>query len=265
MLQNPICVFDSGLGSLSIIMELRREMPHENFLYLADKSHFPYGSKQYQELRRIITNTINYLARYKPKLLIIASVTPSVYILDEIKRNYDIPLIGVRPPLKEACKLTKKKHIGIMATRATIASNGLTQQIRREVPQDIMVTRIDASPVIGLVENGTYITNERRTFDVISNIIGDELDKKIDVVTLSSTHLPFVKRYLTSLVPTVKFVDPARIVSSDVKKFLLSNRKLKSSGFGKLEVYVSSGRRQFEHIVRTMGVKENVQEISLNF
>jgi glutamate racemase len=265
MLYNPICVFDSGLGSLSIIRELRREMPHENFLYLADKSHFPYGSKQDQELHRIITNTVNYLSRYRPKLIIIASVTPSVHILDEIKRNCNIPLVGVRPPLKEACKLTKKKHIGIMATRATIASNGLTQQIRKEIPQDILVTRIDASPIIELVENGIYITNERRTFDVISNIIGDELDKKIDVVTLSSTHLPFVRRYLTSLLPTVKFVDPARIVSRDVKKFLLSNRKLRSGGFGKLEVYVSSGKRQFEHIIRTMGVKEHVQEISLNF
>ena len=152
-----------------------------------------------------------------------------------------------------------------MATRATIASNGLTQQIKREVPQDIMVTRIDASPVIELVENGTYITNERRTFDVISNILGDELDEKIDVVTLSSTHLPFVKGYLASLIPRVKFVDPARIVSRDVKKLLVSNKKLRSSGFGKLEVYVSSEKRQFEHIVRTMGVKEHVHEISLNF
>jgi glutamate racemase len=265
MLYNPICIFDSGVGSLSIIRELRREMPHENLLYLADRSHFPYGTKQHQELHRIITNTVNYLARYKPKLIIIASVTPSVYILDEIKRNYNIPLIGVRAPLKEACRLTKKKHIGIMATRATIASNGLTQQIKREVPQDIMVTRIDASPVIELVENGTYITNERRTFDVISNILGDELDEKIDVVTLSSTHLPFVKGYLASLIPRVKFVDPARIVSRDVKKLLVSNKKLRSSGFGKLEVYVSSEKRQFEHIVRTMGVKEHVHEISLNF
>src|SRR5919202_2374190 len=265
MINNPVCVFDSGLGSLSIIRELRREIPQENLLYFADRSHFPYGTKQYGELRSIITNTINYLARYKPKLIIIASTTPSLQILDEIKKNTGVSLIGVKPPLKEACRMTKKKHIAIMATQASISSKALEQQIRREVPQDIMVTRIDASPVIELVENVTYITNERRTFDVISNIIGDELDEKIDVVTLSSTHLPFVKGYLASLVPKMKFVDPARIVSRDVKKFLLSNRKLRSSGFGKLEVYVSSEKRQFEHIVRAMGVKEHVHEISLNF
>jgi glutamate racemase len=265
MIYNPICVFDSGLGSLSIIRELRREIPHENLLYFADKAHFPYGTKQREELREIITNTINFLEKYKPKLIIVASTTPSVHILDEIKKNASTPLLGVRPPLKEACRITKKKHIGIMATQASIASKGLAEQIRKEVPQDILITKIDASAVIELVENGTYITNERRTFDVISNLIGDELDKKIDVITLSSTHLPFVKRYLSSLLPRVKFVDPARIVSSDVKKFLLSNKKLRKSGVGRLELFVSGGKRQFEQIIRTMGVKEPVQEISINF
>jgi glutamate racemase len=152
-----------------------------------------------------------------------------------------------------------------MATQASISSKGLAEQIKKEVPQDILVTKINASPVIELVENGTYITNERRTFDVISNMIGDELDEKVDVITLSSTHLPFVKRYLSSLLPTVKFVDPAKIVSRDVKKFLLSNKKLRKSGVGRLEVFVSGGKRQFEQIIRIMGIREPVQEIALNF
>jgi glutamate racemase len=265
MIDNPICVFDSGVGSLSIIRELRREIPHENLLYFADKAHFPYGTKQHEELRAIIINTINYLASYRPKLILIASTTPSVYVLDEIKKNTGIPLIGVRPPLREACRLTKKKHIAIMATQACINSKGLAEQIRKEVPQHILITKINASPIIELVEDGTYITNERRTFDVISNLIGDELDKKIDVLTLSSTHLPFVRRYLSCLLPTVKIVDPSRIISRDVRKFLLYNKKLRKSGVGRLEVLVSSGKRQFEQIIRRMGVKEPVQEIFTNF
>jgi glutamate racemase len=74
-----------------------------------------------------------------------------------------------------------------------------------------------------------------------------------------------VKRYLSSLLPTVKFVDPAKIVSRDVKKFLLSNKKLRKSGVGRLEVFVSGGKRQFEQIIRIMGIREPVQEIALNF
>ena len=265
MINNPVCVFDSGVGSLSIIRALRKEIPHENLLYFADRAHFPYGTKQHQELHAIITDTIKYLGRYKPKLILMASTTPSVYLLDEIKKNTSIPLLGVRPPLQEACRLTKKKHIGIMATQATITSKGLAEQIKKEVPQHILITRINASGLIELIEDGTYITNERRTFDVISNLIGDELDKKIDVIALSSTHLPFVSRYLTCLLPTVKIIDPARVMSRDVKKFLSSNKKLKKSGVGRLEILVSSGKRQFEQIIRRMGVKESVREISINF
>ena len=73
-----------------------------------------------------------------------------------------------------------------------------------------------------------------------------QVDKKIDVITLASTHLPFVKRYLNSLLPTVKFVDPAKIVAKDVRKFLVFNRMLKKTGNGRLQVLVSEGKKQFE-------------------
>ena len=264
-MNNPVSVFDSGLGSLSIIRELKKEIPHENLLYFADQTHFPYGNKSHTELREIIINTIKYLERFKPKLIIIASNTPSVQVLDEVKRITNIPLLGVQPPLKEACRLTKKKHIGIMATQGTIMSKGLENQIRREIPQNILVSKFNASPIIELVENGIYLTNERRTFDVISDILGDELDKKIDVITLSSTHLPFVKRYLNYLLPTVKFVDPAMIIAKNVRKFLTFNRMLKKTGKGRLQILCSERKKHFEQAIRAMGVKEPIEEAFLSY
>ena len=115
------------------------------------------------------------------------------------------------------------------------------------------------------MENGTYITNERRTFDVISGILGDELDKKIDVITLSSTHLPFVKRYLNYLLPTVKFVDPAMIVATNVRKFLTFNRMLKKTGKGSLQILCSERKKHFEQAIRAMGVKEPIEEAFLSY
>jgi glutamate racemase len=88
---NPVAVFDSGVGSLSIIRELKKEIPHENLLYFADKAHFPYGNKPHSQLREIIINIIKYLERYKPKLIVIASNTPSVQILNEIRNTVAIP------------------------------------------------------------------------------------------------------------------------------------------------------------------------------
>ena len=265
MTNNPVAVFDSGIGSLSIIRELRREVPAEDLLYFADRAHFPYGGKSHGELREIIVNTINYLARYKPKLVVVASNTPTVQVLDEVRREVELPVIGVRPPLKEAARLTRKKHIGIMATAGTIRSKELENQLRREVPQHIMVTKFDASPIIDLIEHGVHLENERRTFDVISRVLGDNVDEKIDVITLSSTHLPFVKKYLAALLPTVRFVDPAQSVARDVRKFLAFYRMTKKSGNGRLQILVSDGKREFERSVRAMGVREPVEEVFLTF
>jgi glutamate racemase len=263
---NPVVVFDSGIGSLSIIRELRREIPYEDLLYFADKVHFPYGTKSHSELREIIVNTINYLKRYKPKLVVVASNTPSVQVLDEVRRRItDISVIGVRPPLKEAARLTKKKHIGIMATGGMIRSREFENQIRREVPQHILVTKFNASPIIDLIEQGVHLENERRTFDVISRVLGDNVDKKIDVITLSSTHLPFVKRYLNSLLPTTRFIDPAQIVAKDVRKSLAFYRMMKKSGRSNLRILVSDGKREFEKSIRAMGVREPVEEVFLTF
>lgn len=266
MTNNPVAVFDSGIGSLSIIRELKREIPNEDLLYFADRAHFPYGTKSHPQLREIIVNTINYLKRHKPKIIVVASNTPSVQVLDEVRRIIsDIPIIGVRPPLKEAARLTRKKHIGIMATEGTIGSRELEIQIRREIPQHILVTKFNASPIIELIEQGIHLENERRTFDVISRVLGDNVDEKMDVITLSSTHLPFVKTYLNALLPTVRFVDPAQIVAKDVRKFLKFYRMAKKSGTGKLQILVSDGKREFERSVRAMGVREAVEEVFLTF
>lgn len=261
---NPIAIFDSGLGSLSVIRELKREVPYEDLLYFADKAHFPYGNKSHQQLIDIIVNTISYLKRYKPKLIVMASNTPSVQVLDGAKRIVtDVPIIGVRPPLKEAVRLTKKKHIGIMATEGTIRSKELENQIRREVPQHIFVTKFNASPIVEIIEHGIYLENERRTFDVISRVLGDDDDigEKIDVITLSSTHLPFIKNYLNALLPKVRFIDPAQIVAKDVRKLLRFYRMAKKSGSGKLQILVSDGKKEFEKSVRAMGIREPVEQV----
>ena len=265
LINTPVAVFDSGIGSLSIIQELKKEIPHENLLYFADKAHFPYGNKSATQLRDIILNTVNYLERYKPKLTVIASNTPSIAILDQIRRMVNVPLIGIRPPLKEACRLTKKKHIGIMATKLTINSKELENQIKREVPQKILVTKFNASPIIELIEKGVHISNERKTFDTINQVIGSEVDKEIDVITLSSTHLPFVKSYLNSLLPTIKFVDSAKAVAKEVRKYLIFNRMIKKTGNGRLQILVSDEKRQFERIIHAMGIREPVEEIFLTF
>jgi glutamate racemase len=202
-----VAIFDSGVGSLSIVRQLRKEIPFENILYFADKAHFPYGNKSHNVLRQVIADTVNYLEQYKPKLIVVASTTPSVQVLNELNSITNVPLIGVKPPLEEASRLTKKKHIGIMGTTNTIRSKEFDNEIRRKVPQHILISRYDASPIIKLIEEGIHISNERRTYDTILRLLDENLDTNIDVMVLASTHLPFVRNYLESLLPSVKLLD----------------------------------------------------------
>lgn len=265
MFENPIVVFDSGIGSLSIIKELRKEIPTENILYFADKSHFPYGNKRYNELKQIIRNNIIYLERYNPKLIVIASNTPSIQFLEDLKTITKVPLVGVKPNLKEAVELTKKKHIGIMATSATISSTQLDLLINKEIPQNIFITKFNASSIIDIIENGLYQYSEDDIFNLITDILGDKIDSVIDVLILGSTHLAFIKSYIKELFPTIRTIDPAKIVTKKIKQLLKQQIGIKKYGNGKLQVIASSDKHEFQRLLRYMGIRENVQEVFLSY
>jgi glutamate racemase len=265
MLYSPVAIFDSGVGSLSIVRELKKIIPSENILYFADKAHFPYGNKPHNVLRNVMAGTVNYLEQYKPKMIIVASITPSVQVLQEINSASGIPLIGIKPPLEEASRLTKKRHIGVMGTTSTIRSREFDSEIKKRVPQNIFISKFDASHLIELIEEGIHISDERRTYDAIIRLLGENLDAKFDVMVLASTHLPFVSNYLASLMPAVKLLDSSRNVARLVKRILASRRMLKKTGTGRLEILVSDRRQEFERTLRKMAIAQPVKEVFLTF
>jgi glutamate racemase len=265
LLYNPIVVFDSGIGSLSIVRELRKEMPFENILYFADRKHFPYGDKAHNILLQILTDTINYLQQYRPKVIVIASNTPSIQVLHELRIKSKSLIMGVIPPFEEASRLTRKKHIGILGTTGMIRSKELDNEIKKKIPQNILVSRFDASQIVKLVEQGIHLTNERRTYDTILNTLNERLDQDVDVIVLASTHLPFVRKYIGSLFPSIRLVDPSRSAARQVKKFLVTNRMLKKAGKGRLEILVSDRKEEFEKTLRKMGVIQPVKEVITAF
>ena len=259
MNDSPIVVFDSGIGSLSIIKEIKKELPNENLIYFADKANFPYGKKSQNDLFEIVQNTIKYLQRFNPKLIIIASTTPSIQIIDEMKPRTNIPLIGVQLPIKKAIKMTKKKHIGIMATESTINSKELDIQIRTEIPQEIFVSKYNASPLISLIEDGTFLRDRKKIEQLIIHTLGNIDD--IDVIILSSTHLPFILDQLNYLYPKIQFVDPSRIIAKEIKKYLINNNlnnKMKNS---KMRILVSDKKKEFQEILRQIGRREKIEEV----
>jgi glutamate racemase len=256
-----IAVFDSGLGSLSVIRGIRSQISKENIIYFADKKNFPYGQKSIDELEQIMADTVNILSNFSPKIIVVASITPSIQILSKIRSMSSIPILGVTIPLKEAAKITKKKHIGILGTKSTIESRHLEEQIRSEVPQDIFVTRIDASQIIEIIDKGIFLKNDESTFDTISKTLKSLEDTNIDVLVLSSTHLSFIRSHLTTIYPSIRIIDPTNNAVKEIKQFLKINNMLRKNGQGRIRIIVNGDKNEFHRLIKVMGLSGPVETL----
>src|SRR5579872_1651419 len=151
-----IAVFDSGLGSLSIIKPIQKKFKSE-IIYFADQDSFPYGTKSTGELKKIIKSTIKKLKeKFEPDLIIVASNTPSLLLNPERQKR----VLGIYPPLKDAVKITRTKSMAVLATRSVVESKKLQNYIKQQVPTGIKVINIDASPLVDLVESGKFISKK---------------------------------------------------------------------------------------------------------
>lgn len=261
----PIAIFDSGLGSLSIVKEMRTVLPLENIVYLADTKNFPYGIKSQETLKEIVIRTIRSLEHYEPKLIIVASYTPSVQFLTSLKECTSIPVLGINPPLSKAALLTKKRHIGIMATESTLKSTELHKQIAKEIPQKIFVSMINASPLIDTIENCSFIRDMKIRKSVTRETFLTSPMENIDVVMLCSTHLSLIKDFFDSLYSNVIFVDSAHNVAKEAEKFLKENNILKKVRPRKTSVFTTGDEKKFRNLLEQMGFRYKVESFPISF
>ena len=248
-----IIVFDSGLGSLSVIKSIRKRINAE-VIYFADQASYPYGTKSVSQLDKIIKNTILKLQKkFDPDIIVVGSNTPSL-LLDIEKKN---KVIGVFPPLKEACAKTKTGHIGILATKSVVKSKVLDDYIRKNVSAKIQVTKINATPLVDIVESGKFIYQKQKLKKIIKKVIRLHIQNKIDVITLSSTHLPFLLPILKELFPNVIFLDPADSVARHILKILNNKQSQKS----KFKIYASGNVESLHKKLEKIGIKNKVNPL----
>ncbi|MDG7050821.1 MAG: aspartate/glutamate racemase family protein [Nitrososphaerota archaeon] len=247
-----VVVFDSGLGSLSIIQAIRKTTKAD-IVYFADQKNYPYGKKTRKELYRIITNTIQSLnKKFKPDVIIVGSNTPTLLFPDLFD---DKTVMGVLPPLMEAQKKTKTNSIAVLGTTATINSKYASKYIKKHISKNISVTKIDASKLIDLVESAKFFSNKQFSEKIILQMLCDVIvQKNIDVVILSSTHLPFLLCYLEKLFPKVMFLDPAE----EVANHLTVNKSFRSSKKNSLQIFSSSNTVALEKTLRKLKITHQV-------
>ena len=251
-----IAVFDSGLGSLSIIREIQKVTKSE-IIYFGDQKNFPYGNKTKPELQRIISNTIRVLRdNFSPDLIVVGSNTPTIVLNLE-----DGKIIGVRPPLREAEKISKTKNIGILATKSAIQSNEMTRFVKKsKLGYNTKIHKINGSELVELVESGKFITDRSACKKTIKEELEDTLlEKNIDVVTLSSTHLPFLKSILKTQFPNIQFIDPANSVARRIHKKIRRNQDKRN----RLKIYTSGDVKRFQENLFKLGIKNKVNFLSV--
>ncbi len=250
-----IVVFDSGFGSLSIIKQIRKKMKAE-VVYFADKENFPYGKKSVPELRLVINKTISTLQKkFKPDVIVVGSNTPSI-LFDGFKSS---KIIGVYPPLKEALKKTKTSSIAILATQNVIKSKALDNLIKKNVFKKVKILKINTSPLVELVESGKFIDQKQYCMNKIKSLLLKLLeDNQVDVVTLSSTHLPFLLPQLHQLFPKIKFLDPANSIVTQILS--IPNLQITKNSF---TIYSSGNVTQFQKQLNKIKIKRKVKSLKI--
>jgi len=247
-----IVVFDSGMGSLSVIKPIQKRIKVE-IIYFADQKNYPYGTKTVPQLDKIIQSTISKLQeKFSPDIIVVGSNTPSLLLHIEKKDK----ILGVYPPLKEAASKTRSGKIGILATRSVVKSKTFDIYIKKNVPSRIDVTKINATPLVDLVESGRFISQRQSSKDIIQKIFNPHVENNIDVFTLSSTHLPFLVPILKELFPGITFLDPADTVAKRVAK--ISKHKSKKS---RLKIYASGNISTFQKQLQKIGIKNKVNSL----
>ena len=251
-----IAVFDSGLGSLSIIKEIQKIIK-ANIIYFGDQKNYPYGQKSKKELKKIINDSIDLIKNnFDPDLIVVGSNTPTIILDIE-----DMKIIGVKPPLKEAEIISKTKNVGILGTKATIQSKELSEFIKNSnLHFETKVHKINASSLVDLVESGKFLTEKNYCKKEIIKILKNKISKKkIDVITLSSTHLPFLKLILKEIFPNIEFIDPGFLVAKTIKKKIKNNKTKRN----KLRIFCSGDIKNFQKNLISLGIKNKVNFLSI--
>jgi len=250
-----IAIFDSGLGSLSLIKSLQRTCKMK-IIYFADQKNFPYGTKTEIKLEEIIKKTIKSLdTKFSPDLIIIGSNTPTIILGIENKK-----IIGVNPPLKEATKISKTKNIAVLATKSLVSSKKFLEYIEKcKLPNQVLIHKINSSNLVELVESGKFLTDKNYCRKIIRRSLKKTFSQnKIDVATLSSTHLPFLKTILKSEFPNVQFIDPADNLAIKICKKIKQHNKQNS-----LKIYSSDQTDLFQKNLIKMGIKKKIEFFSI--
>ena len=247
-MNNPIGIFDSGIGGLTVVKELMKLLPSENLVYFGDTARVPYGTRSVKLIRQYALEDAAFLEQFKIKFLIIACNTVSAIAVELLKSSLIIPVTGViEPVVSAALNISKKKRIGVIGTTATINSQAYNKQIHMLDP-DVHVYGQPCPLLVSLVEEG-WIDDEITRL-TIRKYLTPLLQEDVDTIILGCTHFPVIKDLIQDEVGNeISLIDSGKETAKLVG-MMLERMEMEATGEspGKFECFVSDIPNKFDEV-----------------
>ncbi len=241
----PIGVFDSGLGGLTVVRELRRELPNEKVIYFGDIARLPYGIKSEKQIREFSLENTEFLLKRNVKAIVVACNSSSSAAFSLLKSRYSLPIVDViGPAALKASEVTKSRKIGVIATQATVTSRAYERAITR-IDKKARVFSKACPLLVPFVEEG--ILEGPLVHMVLTRYLKPILVHKIDTLILGCTHYPMLRHAIQKVVgPKIKLIDSAPAAVRNLKQILMENSDVsRKKGNGALQVFVSDSPANF--------------------
>ena len=259
-MQQPIGIFDSGVGGTSIWKEISTLLPNENTLYLADSLNAPYGEKPPKEIIDFSIKNTEYLLNKKCKLIVVACNTATTNAIDILRTTYSIPFIGIEPAIKPAALLTQTNNVGILATSGTLSS-ALFSQTATTFASNINITEQIGEGLVSLIENDQL--NSKEMDLLLNKYLQPMLKNNIDNLVLGCTHYPFLIPQIRKIIgEKIRIIDSGLAVAKQTKTILEDNNLISGVNNKSCHEFISNTSIQ---LLKKIILKNNPQQECLTF
>lgn len=244
----PIGVFDSGVGGLTVVREIIRQIPNEKIIYFGDTARVPYGNKSQETVTRFSEQIVRFLRTFQVKTIVVACNTASAYAMEALEQGIDIPIIGVvKPGARAAISATRNSRIGVIATEATISSQIYTKYIK-ELNPNVSIYGKACPLFVPLVEEG--LLEDPVTDEIARRYLTELIDIDIDTLILGCTHYPLIRSTVGKIMgDKVTLVNPAYETARELRDLLTKQNLLCETppalGSNRYQFYVSDKADKF--------------------
>ena len=236
----PIGVFDSGLGGLTAVAEIRKILPFENIIYFGDTSRVPYGGRSPEILLKYARQDVGFLRSFDIKAVVVACGTVSTTALPQLKAESDLPILGVvEPACRRAVKMTKSKKVGLIATAASVRS-GQYERTIAAIDPTVEVIGVACPLFVPLVENGRYRVGDAVVEQIAEEYLAPLRDAGVDTLIMGCTHYPLLTEVVGKIMGEgVELINAGAEAAWELKRTLTATDTLATEREGAYKLYAS--------------------------